>query len=464
MKQNRLTLAATWLYMAVAAGFLCWNLARMTEFSWTFALMPQLGNIACVAAVVFHLCFRKKPSVTVVLMSAGLVWMAAMTAIRGENAWNAEKGNLQEGVTAFLLLTPLPGIVGMNRFRQFLKGVLAIWVTAMTYQAAIGLWAAFGGHAVFSMRGTWYIGMNLGDHRLYLNAYVTTGAVKLGMTMLLTVLLGLLSRTRRARILCAAAACVQGAALALTDCRTAFLALGVALGLGAWLLLRQKKPGKHELLRLLALTAVMTLVCYGGLSGFLTLTASAIQEGPLDNLNLLELPAHMISGASAEEAVADAANGDNAVAHREIDPSDVFNGRSAIWRGALRLLRAEPKLLLTGTSAPLAVAMMNLYTEPGTMFFQHAHNLYLQVLVCWGIPGLLLLLGGVGRYGLCAVRLIRSKKPLWMAFLAAVVLYLLICELVDCFTMLSTGSPMLYFLCLMLGAVETLSQKEQKAC
>lgn len=460
MSREKLGSIGRWVYMALAAFFLWWNLARMTEFSWTFTLMPHLGNIGCVAAVVILCCAWRKRTPLHHIMLLGLCWMAAMTLLRGENAWLAEVGSLKEGVIAFCVLAPLPGVLSKRRLRQFLKGVLALWVTAITCQAVIGLWAAFGGHAVFSMKGTWYIGMNLGDHRLYLNAYVTTAAAKLGMTVLLTAWLLILSRTRRAKIACGVSMVVQCAALSLTDCRTAFVALGVALGLGVWLLLRQSGRMRHALLVLPVLCLAGLVACYGVLTGFLTLTAPAIQPGPLDNLNLLELPAHMMPAASAEEITGWL---DGEPEHRAIEAGNVFNGRQDIWKGVCRLLEADPKLLWTGTSAPLAAGLMNLYTDPGVMFYQHAHCLFLQVLVSWGIPGLLLLLTGIGYSGWHFVRLIRQKQPLWMVWMAVLVVYLLLCELVDCFTMLSTGSPMLYFLCLLMGAGEVLSRQQRKA-
>lgn len=459
MNRERLGSIGRWMYMALAAFFLWWNLARMTEFSWTFTLMPHLGDIGCVAAVVILACAWRKRTPLHHIMLTGLCWMTAMTLLRGENAWQAELSSLKEGVIAFCVLAPLPGVLSQRRLRQFLKGVLAVWVTAMTCQAVIGLWAAFGGHAVFSMKGTWYIGMNLGDHRLYLNAYVTTSAAKLGMTVLLTAWLLMMSRTRRAKIACALSIVVQCAALSLTDGRTAFVALGVATGVGCWLLVRQNKRMKHALVVLPVMCLVALVACYGLLTGFLTVTAPAIQPGPLDNLNLLELPAHMMPAASAEETTGWL---DGEPGHREIEAGNVFNGRQDIWMGAYRLLQADPKLLLTGTSAPLASGLMNLYTDPGVMFYQHAHNLFLQVLVCWGIPGLLLLLMGIGYSGYHFVRLIRQKRPLWMEWMAVIVVYLLLCELVDCFTMLSTGSPMLYFLCLLMGTGETLSRRNGK--
>lgn len=51
MKQETGRRIARWGYMAVAAGYLWWNLARMTEFSWTFTVMPYLGDFGIIAAI-----------------------------------------------------------------------------------------------------------------------------------------------------------------------------------------------------------------------------------------------------------------------------------------------------------------------------------------------------------------------------------------------------------------------------
>ena len=306
MKQETGRQIARWGYMAVAAGYLWWNLARMTEFSWTFTIMPYLGDFGIIAAIFSLILGWKKRSPLVWTMTAGLGWMLLMSAIRGENVLAAEWQYLKEGIIAFLVLSPLPGCLTENRFRQFLKGTIAVWTTAITCQAAIGLWAAISGHAVFSMKGTWYIGMNLGDHRLYLNAYVTTAAAKMGMTVLLTAILFALSRTKRAKIACVMAILVQCGALALTDCRTAFVALGVAAGFCVWTLLGAKAhmPSKlnHRLI-LPVLMAAGIILCYGLLAGVLTLLAPSVAPGPLDNVNLLEFPAHLMPEASSEQEV-----------------------------------------------------------------------------------------------------------------------------------------------------------------
>lgn len=63
----------------------------------------------------------------------------------------------------------------------------------------------------------------------------------------------------------------------------------------------------------------------------------------------------------------------------------------------------------------------------------------LQTLVSWGIPGLMILLTVIAMFLVQTARISKRNQPLWVLMLPLPVIYLLVCELVDCFTMLSTA-------------------------
>ena len=77
----------------------------------------------------------------------------------------------------------------------------------------------------------------------------------------------------------------------------------------------------------------------------------------------------------------------------------------------------------------------------------------------WQRCGLLILLAVIAMFLVQTARISKRDQPLWVLMLPIPVIYLLVCELVDCFTMLSTGSPMLYWLCLLMGAVDAQARR-----
>lgn len=435
------------LYMLAVCAFLLWDIPYMTEAQWTFGVrgaFPAVWyGLAAMALVLSR--FR----LGALWLPAGLLaWMGAMSAYRG--VLDAQLGAIAHGVLAFLVILPAPRVVGFDRLTKYLRGLLAVWTVFLTMQAAVGLWAALTGHAVFSLKGTWYIGVNLGDNRLYLNAYVTTSAVKLGLSALMALLGAALTRRCLPRVLYILCAAVQLLCLSLTDCRTAFIAVGAGLGAAVMvIILRTGRPGEGRTRRLLrmgcALLAVPLLMAgtYVALSGTLSALAPHV-ERELDNITMLELPAHLLPEAAAE-----------AVQHRELQAGNLFNDRQIIWTAALRLLRSEPKFLLTGTTMVLSPVLTNAHILPAEYTgrpFAHVHNIYLQTLAAWGLPGFLLLAAFLVIFLLAAWRvLMKHDLPLWQRLVPIPTLYVLLCEMVDCFTRLSEGAPMLLFGCFFAG-------------
>lgn len=452
MKAKRLRAACEHAYMLAVCFFLLWDIPYMTEAQWTFDVRGAFPAAWCALAAAALALMRRRPGT--LWLSAGLLaWMSAMSAYRG--VLDVQGRPILQGVLAFLAILPAPCIVTAPRLKRYLRGLLAFWTGFLTAQAAVGLWAALTGHAVFSLKGTWYIGVNLGDNRLYLNAYVTTGAVKLGLSVLLAAMGAVISKRRAAKAVYSLCMLVQLACLALTDCRTAFIAVGAALGLAACagLRTRVKRPG----IRAAALLAIplCTVAAYLLLSGTLTALAPHV-ERELDNITMLELPAHLLPEAAAETAVQ----------HRELQAGNLFNDRQVIWTAALRLLGSEPRFLLTGTTTALSPVMTNLHILPGEYAgrpFAHVHNIYLQTLVSWGVPGFALLAALIVCFLISAWRvLFRHDVPLWQRLAPVPTLYVLLCDMVDCFTRLSEGSAMLLYACFFAGLTMACDRRARR--
>ena len=433
------------LYMLAVGFFLLWNVFYMTEAQWTFDVRGAFPAIWLGLAAAALIMGRMKPGVGGFLLALP-VWMLVASAYRGSEVLEAQTGMIARAVLAFGVMLPAARIVRRARFGRYLGWILALWTACMTLQAIIGLWAALTGHAVFSLKGTWYIGVNLGDHRLYLNAYVTTGAVKLGLSVLLAALGMAKSRKVTSKVIYGLCMAAQLTCLSLTDCRTAFIAVGVSLGLmlSAMILHGRRVRSGLKWATTAGVVLALTAAVYIGLSGLLTVL-SPLVPGELDNLTLTELPAHLLPGAAAE----------GAVQHRVMQADNLFNDRQVIWRAALRLLGHEPKYLLTGTTMALSPALTNLHVLPAEFTgrpFAHVHSIYLQVLVAWGLPGALLLAAFLAAFLRAAWRvMVRHALPRWQRIVPVPVFYVMLCEAVDCFTRLSEDSPLLLFGCLLAG-------------
>lgn len=433
-------------YMLCLCAFLLWDVAYMTEAPWTFAVR-EVFPVLCWGMAAAGLMLSRLRLRWGWLMAALLVWMAAVSAHRGDAVLQMQLPRIANGAMTFIGIMPTAFSVSRQRMRGYLRVLLACWTVCFTLQALIGLWAALTGHAVFSLRGTWYIGVNLGDHRLYPMAYVTTGAVKLGLSVLLAVLGAATSRRWAGKAAYLLGAAAQMACLALTDCRTAFIAVGAMLGLMGMTQIVRMKRCRIAWLRWLCGAAAMvlaTVLVFAALAGTLTALSPHVKN-ELENITLTELPGALLPQAAAEEG--------GAVQHRGLDANNLFNDRQLIWQAAIALMSDAPEYLLTGTTDAVAPMLTNLYVHAeGAPFFRHLHSIYLQTLVSWGIPGALLVGVFLLRFLLAAWRLLfRHETPLWERLLPAPVLYVMLCDTVDCFTRLEACTPMLLFACLFAG-------------
>lgn len=108
--------------------------------------------------------------------------------------------------------------------------------------------------------------------------------------------------------------------------------------------------------------------------------------------------------------------------HRNLLDSS-FNGRIAIWRATVSVLREEPRILLTGCSDVLS--------ERIHMRFNHAHNSFLQTTYVLGIPGLLAAIGITLLALRGAIITLWRNDCLWKSCLALLAVSLFLCGMME---------------------------------
>lgn len=168
-----------------------------------------------------------------------------------------------------------------------------------------------------------------------------------------------------------AAVAVQFLTLALTNCRTSIL-MTCALMAGVLFFRIVGKSWKRFAAACLAAVAAFVLLfalsdlVYEKNSEILVSQYIAEMEEEIGDEEEVELPTHNAQGAL-------------------LDDLRTLNGRTWIWRSALRSLRADPTLLISGTEA-----VGETVSAGGLPFtVEHAHNSWAQILMGFGLPGLL---------------------------------------------------------------------------
>lgn len=113
-----------------------------------------------------------------------------------------------------------------------------------------------------------------------------------------------------------------------------------------------------------------------------------------------------------------------------LDDMKTLNGRTTIWSSAFRAVRWNPKLMVHGT----AYVGDAISAIEGCFPVEHAHNSWMQMLVGFGLPGLLLAL----YFTFLAVRgaafvLLRLDTEMWQKCVALLVLCLLMAGFLEPF-------------------------------
>lgn len=433
MKSQHFGRICTSVFLALVIFFLMWQVPKTLELNAITRYGGYFPYIWCAMGLYAIAAARLYRKPMALLLLGALGWMTAVSVLRG--VLHPASVSLYPCVYAFLVCFPSGLLAGRQGLKRFLRIMAALWTLWMTSLAAAGLYASFAGVHLHQTQTARFIGINAGDWRLYLMDYCTNSAGYLMATILTAGAALCCERKAWARGLYAAAIAIMIAALSLTDARTSFVGLSAGAGLTCGVVLFHMQRRRPMALRVAGALLCCVLVLMGG---YLALTACTNVLGSL-------VPAaqrSLLPTALAEDGV---------VAHRNMT-GNLLTYRDDAWRGLFALLREQPQLLLTGVGSVQPMDHVNPYVVSEWGQFDHMHCIYLQILLEYGLPGLMLTLAFLALFAVKAWRVMfTGQRSTWVRLLPVPALALLLCELVECLTIAHINAPAMALLFLSIG-------------
>ena len=221
-----------------------------------------------------------------------------------------------------------------------------------------------------------------------------------------------LTRKKLVKVLLAGGIALQLMAMALTNCRTTLLLTGAMLGGTAFFRICKGGGWKRLVLGLLA-AAVILVGCFK-LSGMLFQwnndrlleRMTAVQAEPSSDLEVSEKEVVLIEDTGI-------ILGDNEQGSL-VNDMRTLNGRTLIWKAALKAIRNDKKLALWGTE--YSGTYITVYSPIPVV---HAHNSWMETLMRMGLPGLMMSLVFTALSVWSAAKLVLSPETLlWKKIIA----------------------------------------------
>lgn len=451
----------TFTEVLLMAGILFTFLYRIIEMLWLPNLdaaaqyLPTFWGLLAGALAVRGQALRRK---TTWVLASGLALIFLRCFFGGRDTFYWGYRSVIYGVLAFGVCYQTAFGLSKKRLLTFLRLLLALWTLFMAGLSLVGIWAALYDQTITTAAGGVYrIGVTYS--RLYLLTFCTNSGSNLALSLLAALIGMLLTRNPLGRVLYVLASLVQYAALGLTVARTAFISVSIALGLLLACGLMAKLRGKRlseKLVRLISFILAAALA----VGSFLLLSKSPdlfgdVKEQVRSSTDVVE-STDTEEGADTEEAAAPrSTNTQSTVQRRPITMDEnMLTQRQFAWQAVYRYIRQHPETLLYGASVVMPMAEVNPLADIENAAWDHAHNMYIQILLECGIPGIILLVLFLYSLARAALRLFFSKdKPLWQRALPVIPICILISELAECMTMLVYNLPALAFLMLFSGLV-----------
>lgn len=329
-------------------------------------------------------------------------------------------------------------VLNTRQLKRFLVICAFVWIVGMAVFSSIGIYAAWNDiriRSIFNRRRFF----GLYKSRLMIMYLSSTSGLFLSITALMTILITLCTRNRCCKVLLLVLLTPVFLAMVLTDSRTAYISVAAGLGIMVFSIVyqhcqqRSKHSARSSQWKLLLFCIFIMLIVFA-LALFLIMQVTPLYN-QIRNHGLI--PAAYAEG--NEEAI---------ISNRGFDgtSSEVLTGRLELWTDIINYIIRNPSTLIMGRSkiSPLKDISSNM---------AHCHNVYLQVLLESGIPGLLLMLCFIGYTLTRGFRVIRSlEHPLWIRLLPAIPVVLWLGDIVEVFTWFRTSHcPMITVLFITAG-------------
>ena len=248
-----------------------------------------------------------------------------------------------------------------------------VWAAPMTAASLFGLYLAVTGTRLVREGHDEPIGVT-GEHRLFLFGNSNTLGVMCCIAFALLLFLFLAEKKKAARVTAAVMAFFIFVCMALSDCRSAKLAMLPCIAVFAFLLVRSLAKGKGFK------KLVLCTVCAVAAAALLLLAWQGVKTG----VNAVHQTVSAADGGTQETDYLDSR--DYKVTD---DLYDTANVRLVLWKYAMGHFPARPLSMLLGYT-PMAVRDEFIAPNPNIItVYDHLHNGYIGILVSYGIIGMI---------------------------------------------------------------------------
>ena len=470
---------AVWMYMlGLAEPFLAeclvlFGIPNVEYYQDTFRNLRILSMTGLVVYLWMARPGEKRPAPAAFwVLTAGFAWIVLRFLLDSELFLRCGPGGVWDrAFEAWFLYFPCALLLTKEELSRCVRFLAVIWGVSVGAAAVLGIYCAATNSHYYTPAGT-VIGIREYDgvYRLWLTSYPTVSAEQLLITAAFAMLALFMAKRNWQKLCFGILLAPLFVALGLTDGRTAMAAFGLMAAVAVFVgMLRL--PMKRGVLRYGAglaaalLTVALVYGACGRVSGWFRVNADALPEGSRRTAALTQAEDRILLAAVNDAAdmpklsflMAPAQEG--ITIHRQIEGT--LSGRTQLWSCVLKALaNNDQNMLLVGRTPRDYEEILQSYGFPDTQ--RHVHNIYLQVLMEWGLPGFAVMAVFLALLAIAAFRLmLRDGLPFWERFLPAPALAMLAVEMLDCFMRLNAEHSALQAGFLFMGLIVGVEQKNR---